>query len=228
MKTIIAVFFSFFVVSSFCYAQDKIVDVVYLKNGSMIRGQIIEQRPNQSLKIKTSDGSIFAYDITEVEKMTKEQLTPVVVDKKIMRGYKGFVTFGHTSSGGDAGRLELNTTHGYQFNNHIFLGGGVGYHYYNKAETYAIPLFIHFRVNFVNINKKVTPFGYLKTGYSQGDLEGEYASIGIGLRFGISERKALNLTIGSSYQDYDYSYSMGHYDEVTDTNGFSIKFGFEF
>ncbi len=48
-------------------------DVVYLKNGSVIRGTIIEQVPNVQIKIKTSDGSIFVYKIEEIEKMTKEE-----------------------------------------------------------------------------------------------------------------------------------------------------------
>ena len=34
-------------------------DVVYLKNGSIIHGTIIEQVLNQSIKIKTKDGNIF-------------------------------------------------------------------------------------------------------------------------------------------------------------------------
>jgi hypothetical protein len=46
--------------------------VVYLKNGSVIRGMIIEQTPNVSLKIQTKDGSIFVYKMEEVSKMTKE------------------------------------------------------------------------------------------------------------------------------------------------------------
>lgn len=49
-------------------------DVVYLKNGSIIHGTIIEQIPNQSIKVKTKDGSVFVYNMTEVEKMTKEEL----------------------------------------------------------------------------------------------------------------------------------------------------------
>lgn len=49
-------------------------DVVYLKNGSIIRGIIIEQIPNESLKVKTKDGSIFVYNMTEVDKITKEQM----------------------------------------------------------------------------------------------------------------------------------------------------------
>ena len=48
------------------------VDIVYLKNGSIIKGMIIEQTPNVSLKIQTRDGSIFVYKMEEVEKITKE------------------------------------------------------------------------------------------------------------------------------------------------------------
>jgi hypothetical protein len=48
------------------------VDVVYLKNGSIIRGLIIEQTPNVSLKIQTADKSTFVYSMDEVEKITKE------------------------------------------------------------------------------------------------------------------------------------------------------------
>ncbi len=47
-------------------------EVVYLKNGSIIRGVIIEQIPNVSLKIKTKDGNVFFYKMEDVEKITKE------------------------------------------------------------------------------------------------------------------------------------------------------------
>jgi hypothetical protein len=47
-------------------------DVVYLKNGSIIRGEITEQIPNVSIKIETKDGSVFVYKMSEVEKMTKK------------------------------------------------------------------------------------------------------------------------------------------------------------
>ena len=40
------------------YSQNvQYEDVVYLKNGSIIRGMIVEQIPNQTLKIKTVDKS---------------------------------------------------------------------------------------------------------------------------------------------------------------------------
>jgi hypothetical protein len=48
------------------------VEVLYLKNGSIIRGMIIEQIPNEQVKIKTSDGSVFVYTMDQVLKITKE------------------------------------------------------------------------------------------------------------------------------------------------------------
>ena len=48
------------------------VDVIYLKNGSVIKGMITEQIPNVSIKIQTKDGSIFIYKMEEIEKMGKE------------------------------------------------------------------------------------------------------------------------------------------------------------
>lgn len=48
-------------------------EVVYLKNGSIYRGIIIEQTPNQSLKIQSADRNVYAVPISEVEKITKEE-----------------------------------------------------------------------------------------------------------------------------------------------------------
>ena len=52
--------------------KPEYIDVVYLKNGGVIRGMIIEQTPNVQIKIQTKDGSIFVYKMEEIEKMTKE------------------------------------------------------------------------------------------------------------------------------------------------------------
>jgi hypothetical protein len=48
------------------------IDVVYLKNGSIIKGMIMEQIPEKTIKIKTTDGSIFVYKMIDVLKITKE------------------------------------------------------------------------------------------------------------------------------------------------------------
>ena len=52
-------------------AQANYEDVVYLKNGSIMHGIIIEQIPNQSIKIQTKDCNVFVYKLDDVQKMTK-------------------------------------------------------------------------------------------------------------------------------------------------------------
>ena len=63
-----------FLMATAAFAQNNFQDVVYLKNGSIIRGMIIEQVPNESLKIETADGNLFVFKIDEVEKMAKERV----------------------------------------------------------------------------------------------------------------------------------------------------------
>lgn len=64
----------FVCVTAISFAQNNYQDVVYLKNGSVIRGIIVEQVPNKSIKIETSDKSIFVYQMDDIEKLTKEQM----------------------------------------------------------------------------------------------------------------------------------------------------------
>jgi len=56
-------------------AQTTTKDVVYLKNGSIIKGIIIEMIPDQTIKIQTADGSVFVYNMSDVEKVSKEVAT---------------------------------------------------------------------------------------------------------------------------------------------------------
>jgi len=64
-----------FLLSNNLQAQELTQDVVYLKNGSIIRGVIIEQIPNKTLKIRTTDGNVFVYNMDEITRITKEPST---------------------------------------------------------------------------------------------------------------------------------------------------------
>lgn len=76
-------------VSTNCLAQySNYDDVVYLKDGSVIRGVIIEQTPNVSLKIQTRDRNIFVYQFSDILKMTKEEGQRYLVNKNINAKYQ--------------------------------------------------------------------------------------------------------------------------------------------
>lgn len=61
---------------TFCAAQLALsqiyIEKLYLKNGSIIRGIVVEQVIGTSVKIKTTDGSIWAFPWDEVLKIEKE------------------------------------------------------------------------------------------------------------------------------------------------------------
>jgi len=76
------------------------VDVVELKNGSVLRGTILEQVPNESLKLKTADGSLFVYRMDEVVKITRETIQDPLNEQPDMSQYGGTFGLGVALGGG--------------------------------------------------------------------------------------------------------------------------------
>ncbi len=66
-----------FAVAAPCFAY-QMEDVVHLKNGSVIRGTIIEQIPGESLKIQTAGGSVFVYTMDEIAEIGREPVMGTV------------------------------------------------------------------------------------------------------------------------------------------------------
>jgi hypothetical protein len=96
------------------YSQQQLEDVVYLNDGSIIRGIVIEQIPNVSLKIQTRDGNIFVFTMEKVERITKEPRKGSLTQP--MQPYK---------SPGAAFALSFFLPGAGQFYNGEFLKGGI-------------------------------------------------------------------------------------------------------
>ncbi len=285
MKKITFLLILFFAATFSSIAQDY-QEVVHLTDGSIIKGFIIEQVPNDYLKIKTSNGKVYLIEMYEVEKITKERQRTTAgtqnnrqqspnrynynnqynnnmhnssryrqndddyddyYDNKNFayfpnRGYKGFIelgfSFGTSTENGiysDDGndRLEFSTSHGFFFNPYLFLGGGVGFHYYpgyyDDGEYYSydddditleIPIFAHIRVHF--IDRKVSPFADIKLGYSVYDYTGPYFSPSVGCRFAKGSRSGFWFSLGYTLQQFD------EFEHNIDCHAFSMKVGWDF
>lgn len=242
MKKIIALLIIFIGIHLDGNAQSY-KEVVYLKNGSIINGIVIEQIPNESLKLQTADGSIYVYKMSEVEKITKEATTKKYNgfssnamthnsynSYNIAKGYKGFVDLGYAIGVGDWGldRVEFTTAHGYQFNPYLFAGVGFGVNYYTDADLCNIPIFANVRANL--LNAKITPFVDVKIGYSVVDIEGFYFAPSVGCRFALTPRMAINLGVGYTMQKADIYYTYGdyYYNDMINSGAIDFKVGFEF
>jgi len=165
--------------------------------------------------------------------------------------YRGFVDAGYTNGIGDYdfGRFEINTSHGFQINPYIYLGGGAGLHFMSSYQSpnmeialdkrdsqVEIPIFVNVRCDFSK--GKFVPFIDIKGGTyltNNGDL---YDNISFGFRIATNQRQAVNLSFGYTTEKLEFqrfenfiSYSSMAYTrkgEKLDANGISLKIGYEF
>lgn len=127
-------------------------DVVYLKDGSIIRGVIIEQIPGESIKLKTKDGNIFVFKTEEIEKFTKEApLETPVASSNSFTGEK----IGSKKEPGVAFLLSFVLTGGGQFYNgesskgiKMLGGAAVGIALYFGFRAKEVWVYDYYNVNY--------------------------------------------------------------------------------
>ena len=107
MKPILSSSILVFIISFQSFAQNKPEDVVYLKNGSVIHGTILETVPDQTVKIQTADHNIFIFKMDEVARITKA--SPDYFRKK-ERGYTNYLDVGYLHGIGDGTLLFYGNT----------------------------------------------------------------------------------------------------------------------
>ena len=186
-------------------AQTNYEDVVYLKNGSIIHGMIIEQVPNKSIKIMTKDESIFVCKMDEIEKITKEEIenpSLMFYNKIRKRGYINMTETGF--SAGDGFSYGLQTVNGYLFNPMISLGLGTGVDIDKGNNLSFIPLFIDLRAYM--LEKRVSPYMCMAAGYSfsteNGTKGGRIVNPSLGVRIYLSPKSAILFSVGYRLQAY--------------------------
>jgi hypothetical protein len=65
---------------SYCLGQESNEDVIYLKNGGIMHGTIIEMIPNKSVKLRSKDGNVYVFSMDEIERVAKEPVTKSEVE----------------------------------------------------------------------------------------------------------------------------------------------------
>lgn len=224
-KLILFVVFVAFSVS--CFAQQNYQDVVRLKNGSIIRGVIVEQVPNQSIKVETSDKNVFVYKMDEIEKITKELINTVNGGQKnygpLEKRFIGLLDVGYSFGVGDfkEDRIALNFVGGYKVNPFFISGIGLGLRHYYDSEALALPIFAHLQANF--LNRDVTPFVAARTGYTF-DLSNDFEGLGmlfnpsLGVEYKSSRKTRSYFSVGYEMQQMKvYWWGLGYNHPFTHT-----------
>jgi hypothetical protein len=232
------------IITGFQVSGQKSKDVLYLKNGSIVYGKLIEI-VNDQYKMQTSDGSIFVYQSAEVEKFGKE--TPFFDGRKA-NGFGFSLEAGlligsqHTQYNAP---FSFNCLAGVTSNTFNIISIGSGVEFIGRPYT---PLFIEYKRIF--FNRKTSPFVFARAGaviplggneetnsliYNYNNSPVDYkggASIGFGT--GISWTKEdyeTYLSFGYRYAHTSYvqnEYNRGNVTYNNALNRLEIKIGFKF
>lgn len=181
------------------------------------------------------DTQLLAWQMTETSKVTPgwsgvKTGRRTADNPRDRKGYRGFVEIGGVAGTGDYGDgvFALQTSHGYQFSPHFFLGGGLGIDYHFDWETVFVPIFADLRVYFMD--NWITPLLGMKIGYSPFDGSGFYFNPSVGASFAVTNRSAVYLTLGYNLQKSEIYFwnSYLSFTEKATIGGISIKLGVEF
>ncbi len=226
--------FIFAFIATLSFGQSKYQDVIYAKDGSIIRGKIIKQVPNEFILIETPDGKNFIYQMYEIKNVTKEPYQQVEnksshANTGLQSGFKEIVELAYHIDAGKYGinGKELDFISSYQINPYFSLGVGMGLRYYPDVLTTLVPVFGDFRVYFIDNN--FSPYLSLGVGLSYNVSEnwekvgGVFCST-VGVSFKVAEEFAVNAGVGFSLQNIN-SY-FGSYS--SDADVIKLNFGFSF
>jgi hypothetical protein len=222
-------------------------DVVYLKNGSIVRGTIIEQIPNQTIKIQTKDQNVFVFKSDEIEKIVKEKSASADTDFQPLKNRFGGYTelnlaLGLTSyseqmvdnfgqnmgtrnvSGGLS--FGFKFVGGYRFSENVFAGLGLGldhfpsqYELSDETSVRFLPLTLDLRTSITKTKR--SPVLNLAIGYAFGLDEvtgGLVIHPQMGYQTYLSSKVAYNFSFGYKWQGREVSNSSSYY--VSNNNVF--------
>jgi len=114
MRLFISILFIFIFFSD-TFSQE-VIDVIYLKNGTTIKGEIVERVKNESVTIKTLGGNTYLVEVIAIKKIRREVLnTPFDNESRLLF----FMSLGFSVPVADSEFSKYNAT-GYN----ISLDGG--------------------------------------------------------------------------------------------------------
>lgn len=241
-KVLFFTFFSLLIILSPAIAQQKSneEDVVYLVNGSIIHGKIIEYKSGEYVKIRTCSRNVWVFKEEEIDKIVKEEVIQKP-DSTKQQSNEGF--FNITGIGVLAGSrtssytapFSFKTINGYHYKNGLFIGGGVGVESFSEI---FVPVFADVRYRLLSSNFSPNLFANVGYSFSMKNFEnlnakgGLIGGLGFGVHIPLNMRTALNFSVAYRYQqllyvenDYWDAYETERYETY---NRLEIRVGFLF
>jgi hypothetical protein len=213
MKTLfLTIFMAFMAVAAF--GQDK-MDVVYLKDGRVVKGSIIKPLDADGIQIMTTESDVYTFAAEDVARVARETFQHENLNNKIIvhdgEGFTNITTLGlgfGVGTVGDEGEVNndqtyfaLHTVNGYHLNRALSMGIGVGIEWYDGYEL--VPLYADIRYH--PALTEWAPFFYGNLGFGLGFLENNHdgglmGGLGGGIQKSVNPNLALVGSLGYRFQ----------------------------
>lgn len=245
MKQLKILLFLFFIAANSFAQENKQISIVYLNDGSMIKGQVVEDHALDVVKIIIIDGTELSIPLKTVKSVIKlkENIKFLKNGKYVQsKGIYKVITMGTLTAWEDDekefivwGVSLINLAAGFQFNQYLSVGGGIGMDIYDKEY---FPVFADFR-GYI-LDSRVSPYISFQAGYGiSTDIFNEFSSNlsfkggamlhpSIGLRFASYKNTKFILEAGYKFQyDKRVNETANYVDKII-FKRLSLKFGILF
>jgi hypothetical protein len=212
------------------------VDVVYLKNGSIIKGNLVPSDNTETVKIETCCGNIFVFWNEEIIRTEiNSQPDARYIIKK--RGYFNFTSTGillGSSTNERKAPFSLLSEHDYRINRYVATGFVIGY---ELLQEPVVPLAVSVKVFLPLVQSDL--FLGVTTGYSfsienpdseflEGTSGGYLFNTELGVSIPISENNSFFMAAGYRYNKLKYARTdpwLGEVKREVFYNRLSIRLG---
>ncbi len=148
------------------YAQKKTREVIYLKNGSVIRGIQELHHLDSLIEVRTGEGSLIRFEVAALDHITREAIAPEVRSHGYFVGIELGLYTGRSyqdiwSNSTRENSPNLQVVTGYHWNSHWSSGIGTGFDFYNYRTL--IPVFA--RGMYMPLTTRLTPVIVMDAGY---------------------------------------------------------------
>lgn len=206
MKRLLSIFVMAVAALAITASAEKEVDVLYLNNGTVLKGHVESVEENVEVTFVTENGKSYTYPMIEVRKI--ERNSDVVTPSTAKNGYVDYrkssgrfffaaelqAAYAITPLTSAGFATDFNVVGGARFNEYVRVGLGVGARYNINGSQFrskditsdwSFPIFVNVRGNIISEEyRDAVPYYSLDAGYTIGD-NGFMIRPSLGYRFGI-------------------------------------------
>jgi hypothetical protein len=229
-----------FIIPAGLFAQAT-EDAVYLYNGSILKGKVIENIAGVSTRIEIVGRNIIVIPDSAIKMILMNQKIPVRERENLSFPVELAASVNFYGGSENSGGFTFLTS--YRFPFRLSVGAGIGVEWFDQQQLPFMG-----EISYCFLKGSWSPFVYAQSGYAlplskkdNGDQSEHYGGIlagtGAGIRFDFSKRNALVFRLGYRYQKtksvygyYPWYSPASSYETIryTEFNRITFAFGFLF